>query len=122
VVTVFSSNGRPLNAKFPKIASGFDTLAGQTVVDGEVVALDAQGRPSFNKLQNIKTQDGSVYFYVFDVLVYLGKDLCGLALSERRRFLETIASNLPIPYRFLRNLMRRQRTSFALHANSSWKV
>lgn len=100
VVTVFSRNGRRLNGRFPEIASGFESLAMHTVLDGELVALDAQGRPSFNKLQNAKTHDhGSLYFYMFDVLIYLGKDLRGLPLSDRRRVLETIVSNLPDPVR-----------------------
>jgi bifunctional non-homologous end joining protein LigD len=100
VVTVFSRNGRPLNARFPKIASAFKALPTQTVLDGELVALDAQGRPNFNKLQNAKAHnDGSLYFYIFDVLTYLGRDLRGLPLSERRRILEAIASDLPDPVR-----------------------
>ena len=100
VVTVFSRNGRRMNVRFAKIASSFEALPTQTVLDGELVALDAQGRPSFNKLQNAKrNDDGTLYFYVFDALIYLKKDLRRLPLSERRGILEKIAEGLPEPIR-----------------------
>ena len=40
----------------------------ETVVDGEVVALDADGKPSFNTLQNYGSSEGPLLFYIFDLL------------------------------------------------------
>jgi ATP-dependent DNA ligase len=53
--------------------------------------LDDQGKPSFSTLQNYGPRVKSIYFYVFDLLAYQGKDLRKLSLSERRKLLENYA-------------------------------
>ena len=60
-------------------------LPDETVIDGEVVALDAAGKPVFSMLQNDGT---NVHFYVFDVLMQAGKDATGQPLIKRRELLE----------------------------------
>jgi len=40
-------------------------LPGNTVVDGEIVAFDEEGRPSFNALQNYGSAPAPVVYYVF---------------------------------------------------------
>jgi bifunctional non-homologous end joining protein LigD len=45
----------------------------ETVIDGEVVALDAEGRPSFNLLQN-SGAGATLAFFIFDLLIPKGKD------------------------------------------------
>jgi ATP-dependent DNA ligase len=50
-VTVFSRNGKVLNKRFPYIAEPLADLPLGTVVDGEIVALNDNGRPDFNLLQ-----------------------------------------------------------------------
>lgn len=57
-----------------------------TAVDGELVAIDAAGRPNFNALQNAET-DTLVIFFVFDLLRDRGKDVSRLPFSERRALL-----------------------------------
>ena len=46
-VTLFSRNEKVLNKRFPKIVDALASLEGKFVLDGEVVAFDTQGRPSF---------------------------------------------------------------------------
>jgi bifunctional non-homologous end joining protein LigD len=46
-VTLFSRNQKVLNKRFPKIVEALASLVGDFVLDGELVALDPQGRPSF---------------------------------------------------------------------------
>jgi bifunctional non-homologous end joining protein LigD len=58
------------------------------VIDGEVVAFDENGRPSFNTLQIFGTSPGSVVYYVFDVMILAGTDLTNRLLDERRHHLE----------------------------------
>ena len=58
----------------------------ETVIDGEVVALDAAGKPAFSLLQNGGT---NVHYYVFDVLVLWGGDVTREPLITWRRLLET---------------------------------
>jgi len=40
-----------------------------TVVDGEVVALDDSGRPTFNLLQQFRSEASRIHYFVFDLLV-----------------------------------------------------
>ena len=85
-LTLFSRRGRSLNSQFASIARSFEFLPADTIVDGEVVALDAQGRPSFAALQRYRSSM-QLYFFAFDVLVYEGKDVCSLPLIDRKRLL-----------------------------------
>lgn len=90
-VTVFSRRGNNLNGHFPSIAKSFSFLPAGTMVDGEVVVLDHQGRPSFSDLQNSRFKPEDLYFYAFDLLAFKGKDLRKLTLVERRELLENHA-------------------------------
>jgi ATP-dependent DNA ligase len=54
-----------------------------TVLDGEVVALNAEGKPSFNLLQNYGSSEGPLVFFLFDVLVLSGRDVMTETLDER---------------------------------------
>lgn len=74
-----------------RISDRFSALLGVAppgvVLDGEVVAFGADGRPSFQGLQG--SSDG-VHLIVFDVLVNEGRDVTAQPLDERRRILESI--------------------------------
>ncbi len=60
------------------------------LADGEIVVLNDKGESNFNKLQNWRSEaDGSLFYYVFDLLWLEGRDLTGLPLSERRDLLKT---------------------------------
>jgi bifunctional non-homologous end joining protein LigD len=59
------------------------------VVDGEVCALDDEGRPSFSAMQQAKPGTPIVY-YVFDLLEVDGEPIVDLPLSERRERLEQL--------------------------------
>jgi bifunctional non-homologous end joining protein LigD len=58
------------------------------VVDGEVVAMDADGRPSFNTLQNHGSSGVPLFYYLFDVIVLAGKNLADEPLDRRRELLQ----------------------------------
>jgi bifunctional non-homologous end joining protein LigD len=61
----------------------------ETVIDGEVVALDAAGRPSFNALQNVGSANVPIIYYAFDVLVLEGRDVMAEPLAARRELLRS---------------------------------
>lgn len=60
------------------------------VVDGELVALDPSGKPSFSLIQNSATSGAEIVFFAFDLLRHAGKDLTQLPLSERRKLLRLV--------------------------------
>ena len=80
------------------------------MVDGEIVAIDAAGRQSFSDLQNYQTSHASLFYYLFDLPTYLGKDLRQRPLKERRAMLETkIMSRLSDPIRLSEILVANPR-------------
>src|SRR5205814_3069590 len=90
-VTFYSRRAKVFNSQFGSIASALRDLADETVMDGEIVAVDEEGRPNFNLLQNFRSAGANVMYFVFDVMVYEGQDLMQRPLSERRSILRSIA-------------------------------
>jgi DNA ligase D-like protein (predicted ligase) len=89
-VRLYSRNSKPFDKKFAYIAEALRELPDETTVDGEIVALDDDGRPSFNLLQNFASEAGRIRYFVFDLLWHKGCDLTGLRLIERRKILGTL--------------------------------
>jgi DNA ligase D-like protein (predicted ligase) len=89
-VTVYSRRYNVLNEKFGYIAEALADLPDETVVDGEVVAVDENGRSDFNLLQNFRSAQLKIHYYAFDVLVFKGNRLTDRPLSERRKVLTKI--------------------------------
>jgi DNA ligase D-like protein (predicted ligase) len=85
--TLFSRRGNILNRKFPYIATALKDLPDNTILDGEVVALDGQGRSDFNLLQNFRSAESKIHYYIFDILALKGIDVSKLPLAERRQIL-----------------------------------
>jgi ATP-dependent DNA ligase len=73
-----SRNGKDFSAKYPAIAKALAPMPDETVIGGEIVALNDAGRASFNALQNHRAVTGQVFFYVFDIMVAAGEDLMAL--------------------------------------------
>ena len=71
----------------------------ETVIDGEVVALDESGRPSFNALQNHEPRRTPLLYYVFDVMALAGKDITGEPLTTRLKWLQKVTAELNDPIR-----------------------
>jgi bifunctional non-homologous end joining protein LigD len=99
-VSLRSRNDNDFSKRYPGVIRGLAGLPDETVVDGEVVALDEDGRPSFNALQNYASRADLCYF-VFDVLVLSGRDLKGEGLETRRDLLERkVVPTLAEPVRY----------------------
>src|SRR6185503_4972251 len=99
-VRLRSRNDNDFTNRYPSVIRGLAKLPDETVIDGELVALDGDGRPSFNALQNHSVST-PVLFYVFDVMVLSGRDLRNEALEIRRRALEDkIIPTLAEPVRY----------------------
>jgi bifunctional non-homologous end joining protein LigD len=85
-VRIRSRNDKDLTAMYPAIAAAAAGLrAAQAIVDGEIVAVDRNGRPSFQALQHRAAHpDHTVAFYAFDLLRLDADDLTARPLTARR--------------------------------------
>ena len=98
-VTLFSRHKKVLNKRFPGVVEALASLEGDFVLDGELVALDSQGRPSFQILQNNLSQSLPIYFYAFDLLNRNGELLVNLPIARRRELLESMLAAPEDPLR-----------------------
>jgi bifunctional non-homologous end joining protein LigD len=84
-----SRNDNDFSSRYPSIAKALTKLPADTVIDGEIVALGEDGRPSFNLLQNHGSTHPDLFYYVFDVMMLGGKDICQEPLEARIKLLES---------------------------------
>jgi len=85
-----SRNQKSFHRQYRQIFEALRDLPLETVVDGEIVALDNEGRPNFNFLQHSRTQASRICYFVFDLLVYQNWDMTELPLIERRELLKSV--------------------------------
>ena len=103
-----SRNDNDFSRRYPGVMNGLAKLPADTVIDGEVVAFDEEGRPSFNLLQNYGSAPAPVVFYVFDVMVLAGKDVMSEPLHRRIALLEKkVLPKLTEPVRYTGTLDAR---------------
>src|SRR5215472_15715589 len=88
-VNLFSRRHKSFNSQYPHLVEALVELPEGTVVDGEVVALDESGRPSFNLLQSFRSEASRIHYFIFDLLICNDRDLTGLPLSERRGLMKS---------------------------------
>jgi bifunctional non-homologous end joining protein LigD len=84
-VKLYSSRHNDLRKQFPPIADALAELKQPAILDGEIVALDEEGKPRFEWLVNRGPQNGTLIFYVFD-LMKLGN--VGEPLGKRKEKLK----------------------------------
>lgn len=89
-VTLFSKRRKSFNTQFPHIVEALADLPDNTVIDGEVVALDESERPDFNRLQKFGAAASNIQYFFFDLLIHKGRDLTRLPLIERRGLMGTV--------------------------------
>ncbi len=105
-VRVFARSGPDRTSQYAEIATALRHLpVSEAILDGEIVALDASGRSSFERIQRRFTpsdpeavaharREIPVVFYVFDLLAVAGHDLRGLPLLRRKQLLARLAPRL----------------------------
>lgn len=99
-VRLFAREGADITSSYPEIVAAAASLSGRSLVlDGEIVALDAAGRPSFSVLQRRMHERAPsaalvastpVTFFAFDLLESDGRALLAQPYRERRRLLEAL--------------------------------
>jgi DNA ligase D-like protein (predicted ligase)/DNA ligase D-like protein (predicted polymerase)/DNA ligase D-like protein (predicted 3'-phosphoesterase) len=86
-----SRSGRDVTHEYPQLeALAADLADHHVILDGEVVALDESGVPSFGAMQN-RGSGGNIEFWAFDILSLDGRSLLRAKYSDRRRVLEALA-------------------------------
>jgi bifunctional non-homologous end joining protein LigD len=98
-VRLFSRRGADFTKKFAAAARAVEAVPGKRIVlDGEVVAVDPKGRPSFQVLQHSASMppDYQLVYYAFDLLNWEGKDMRRLPLEERRARLAELVAHTPV--------------------------
>ncbi len=95
-------NGRDVSKQYPELrALGEQLGSREAVLDGEIVALDEQGRPSFERLQQRMhlsspsavrrlASEAPVSYMIFDLLYLDGRDTMGLPYRQRRALLDEL--------------------------------
>lgn len=100
-VRLFNRNLRERTRQYPELVEQLSALDGDTVLDGEIIALNEYGKPDFPRVLERDlaraVQPGSqfiasrpVYYMVFDVLWYRGENLCDRPLTERLGVLDSL--------------------------------
>src|ERR1700722_2551559 len=102
---LFSRNGNDITAGYPELQGLSAALGAHTaILDGEIVAFDSNGRPSFQALQprmhqrtasvvDLLSETAPVTYMVFDLLWLDGHNLTELPYSERRAALDALEPN-----------------------------
>lgn len=84
-----SRNNKSFADKFYPVFEAITAWNINAVVDGEIVAVTEGGVSNFNRLQNWRSEaDGKLFYYVFDLLWYEGRNLMPLPLTERKAILQ----------------------------------
>jgi bifunctional non-homologous end joining protein LigD len=102
-VSLLSRNQNEMAGRFPEIVEAVKNLpARECVIDGEVVAVDDEGRSSFQLLQarEMEGRKTPVYLYAFDLLQLDGKRLVSLPLEARKNILKKLCADAGDPVRY----------------------
>jgi len=102
VASAFTRHGKDWSDKFKALVKAAANLPAGCLIDGEAVALDKNGKPSFQLLQSTlkERQGANLVFYAFDVLVDRGEDIKRLPNIVRKDRLASLLAgvNPPIIY------------------------
>jgi len=93
-VTLWSRRRNLFTKHFPHIANACERLPSGSLIDGEIVAVDENGRVSVNLLQHHRSNAQALLFYVFDLLVHRGRSLLEEPLERRRKILSEVIKEI----------------------------
>jgi bifunctional non-homologous end joining protein LigD len=100
-VRAYTRNGHDWSDRFAPIVEAAARLGiGSALIDGEVVALDQAGRPSFSALQAALKDGGDLHYFAFDLLEQDGEDVGTLANAERKARLATLLAGAEPPIHY----------------------
>ena len=98
-VQLRSRNDNNFNSRYPGLVKALASMPDETVIDGEVVALDEE--TSFNTLQNFGSAGVPLHFFIFDLLILHGREVTAEPLVKRRELIEKhVLPKLADPIRY----------------------
>jgi bifunctional non-homologous end joining protein LigD len=98
-IRLLSRKGNDLSKDYRAVVMALGRLqAANAVIDGEIVAFDADGRPSFQQLQHRAASTATIRYFAFDLLYLNGNDLTKAPLSERRRLLMPLVREADVDF------------------------
>ena len=89
-VRLWSRNGIDVTSRYAVLLPALQKIKGSCVIDGEICALDAQGRSRFQLLQNALNKKAKLLYVVFDAMFVGGKDIRKKTLLERKEILKAL--------------------------------
>ena len=95
-VTLYSRNGKIVSDSYLPVAKALEKMKGDAVIDGELVALDAQGVSRFQLLQNALRSEVRLLYCIFDMMFLDREDLRGLPLLQRKDRLRRLLPEDPL--------------------------
>ena len=119
VATAWTRNGKDWSDKFKALVKAAAKLPAGCLIDGEAVAIDDEGSPSFQLLQStLKDQKGAnLAFYAFDLLIDRGEDIRKLPNIERKERLAALLEGVPPPILYGDHVIGRGEELFARSAS-----
>lgn len=96
-VLLYSRNGLSLKERYPVIVEALRKMKIEAVLDGEIVLINDENKPDFQRLQNYGNNSGyPLVYYVFDILQLEGVTLTERPLIERKKMLKKVLKKSPV--------------------------
>lgn len=116
--------GNEVSETYPDVAAALVALPADVVLDGEITVCDEQGRPSFQRLQRRAllnragdiaraALDSPATLFVFDLLVFDGRDLRNLPLVRRKELLARLLPASPGPIQYADHIAGQGQEMFS---------
>ena len=87
---LYSRNGLSFSKDYPAIFKAIGSFKRPMILDGEIVAFNADGDPDFQLLQNARSTATDLLYYVFDILYLDDESVEGLSTLERKKLLRKV--------------------------------
>ncbi len=99
-VQLYSRNGISYNNKFSLVYEALREIPHEGILDGEIVILDENGLPDFQRLQHYDEEStaGEIRYYVFDLLYLNGESIIHLPLLDRKSLIPPLIEDIPKVY------------------------
>ncbi len=97
----FTRHGLDWSDRFGPVVEAVSALGvGSALIDGEVIALDDNGRPSFSALQSALKNGGALHYFAFDLIEQDGEDLAKLGNADRKTRLAALLADAQPPIHY----------------------